>query len=256
MEHTKRAFLNRMSGALTALSGLCLIPGPAVQAARPGPPVVVELFTSQGCHSCPPAERLLAELAQRDTVIALEFHVDYWDYIGWKDPFASPDFTARQTRYNQRLGSPYNYTPQMVIDGMAHAVGSRRDAVEARIEAAEMKRSTITDASAPSISIERVSARTLSVILDGMPADDGRYEVIMVGFDGEHLTEVTRGENRGKNLVNANVVRSMKTLAQGWTGGLRQKTIAMGPDDGDNGCAVLVQDRQTGRIATAAQLTW
>lgn len=255
MTYTKRAFLSRLIGTAAAVPGLSLLGSGAARAADQKPPVVVELFTSQGCHSCPPAERILAELAQRDDVIALEFHVDYWDYIGWKDPFASPSYTARQTVYNQRLGSPYNYTPQMVIDGMAHAVGSRRGAVEARIEAAEMKRAMAKDAP-PSIAIARVDSSTMSVSVDGVPAYEGRYDVVMVGFDGEHRTEVTRGENRGKELVNANVVRSMKLVVEDWPGGPVTKQVKMTAESGNSGCAVLIQDRDSGRIAAAAKLTW
>ena len=85
--------------------------------------VVVELVTSQGCSSCPPAEASLGELATRPNVVALEFHVDYWDYIGWKDSFGSPVYTKRQRGYSASMGTPYVYTPQMVIQGQAHKVG-------------------------------------------------------------------------------------------------------------------------------------
>ena len=88
-----------------AALGLAMFGGPV--AADTGSPVVVELYTSQGCLSCPPAEAFLGELAKRPNVIALEFHIDYWDYIGWKDPFASPDYTARQRAYRARMGERY-----------------------------------------------------------------------------------------------------------------------------------------------------
>src|SRR3546814_8056233 len=96
-------------------------------------PVVVELFTSQGCSSCPPAEAYLADLAARKDVIALEYHVDYWDFIGWKDLFAKPEFTARQHSYVEALGGREVYTPQLVIAGATHEVGSHRDEVERQI---------------------------------------------------------------------------------------------------------------------------
>ena len=94
-------------------------------AARAESPVMVELFTSQGCSSCPPADALLAELADRDDVIAMALHVDYWDYIGWKDKFADPAFTKRQKLYAYAAGTRTIYTPQMIVNGREHVVGSK-----------------------------------------------------------------------------------------------------------------------------------
>ena len=99
-----------------------------------GHPVVVELFTSQGCYSCPPADRFIGELKGRADVIALAFHIDYWDYIGWKDPFAIPAHTARQRSYGKTLGLWSIYTPQMVIDGRLEGVGSRTSEISEKID--------------------------------------------------------------------------------------------------------------------------
>ena len=99
--------------------------------------VVVELFTSQGCSSCPPADKFLTDLMARDDVLPLSLHVDYWDYIGWKDPFASPLFTNRQRQYASVMALRYVYTPQMVIQGVYQAVGSRRSEVLEMIEQAK-----------------------------------------------------------------------------------------------------------------------
>src|SRR5277367_5521376 len=93
-------------------------------------PVVVELFTSQGCNSCPPADAYLGELAKRPDVLALSLHVDYWDYIGWRDPFAQHAFTLRQRDYSHALSERYVYTPQMVINGQLQGVGSQRGDIE------------------------------------------------------------------------------------------------------------------------------
>ena len=125
--------MRNLKAALYGLAalGLAMFGGPV--AADTGSPVVVELYTSQGCSSCPPAEAFLGELAKRPNVIALEFHIDYWDYIGWKDPFASPDYTARQRAYSARMGERYVYTPQMLIQGQTHEVGSKRYLVEKKI---------------------------------------------------------------------------------------------------------------------------
>lgn len=227
------------------------------RAASQKPVVVVELFTSQGCSSCPPAEAFMADLAQRDDVIALEFHVDYWDYIGWADPFAQAAFTARQRRYNSVFGSPYNYTPQMVIDGRAHEVGSRRSAVDARIEAATMKRMMDEQTSPPPrLVITETADGGATVTLDGTPPEAGDFEILLIGFDGEHATEVERGENRGRRLVNAQVVRSYAQIGPAWRGGAVQITLTKDQFKGDGGCAILVQNPTTGTIAAAEKMAY
>src|SRR5215470_7773141 len=99
-------------------------------------PAVVELFTSQGCSSCPPADQLLAELAQRSDIIALGFHIDYWDGLGWKDPLSTPEGTARQQTYARLLGSGQVYTPQLIVEGTREMVGSRREEVLAALRGA------------------------------------------------------------------------------------------------------------------------
>ena len=244
-----------LAGATAALTAPFFGTGKPVLAAGKSPPVVVELFTSQGCSSCPPAEAFLAELAERQEIIALEFHVDYWDYIGWKDPFADPRYTARQRAYNTLFGSPYTYTPQMVVDGRAHEVGSRRSAVEARIEAASMKR--MMDAqkdAAPELVLSHGEGDALTIRLTGTPPESGPYHVTVVGFDSRHQTEVLRGENSGRNLVNAHVVRSMTTVGQAWSGGEAEFRIDMSEIAGDGGCAVLIQNPDTGRIAAAHRM--
>lgn len=245
------------SGLLAGLAGAASIGFPAHKAlaADDTPPVVVELFTSQGCNSCPPAEALLAELADRDGVIALEFHVDYWDYIGWSDPFADPSYTHRQRFYNQLFGSPYNYTPQMVIDGRAHEVGSRETAVEARIEAAAMKRMMDADDGAlPELNVAMDEAGGMVVTLDGPAPDGGSYRILLAGFDDRHVTEVEAGENSGRTLVNRHVVRSLTTLDAHWSGGPALHRIRADMMSGDGGCAVLIQDMDTGTIAAAQML--
>lgn len=252
MKTTRRTLL---AGAGSALAIPFFSAARPVLAAGRTPPVVVELFTSQGCSSCPPAEAFLAELADREDVIALEFHVDYWDYIGWKDPFADPRYTARQRSYNTLFGSPYNYTPQMVVDGRAHEVGSRRSAVEARIEAASMKRMMeAQEHGAVNLSMSHGDDGTLVIRLTGDPPDSGPYRAIVVGFDSRHETEVLRGENTGRSLVNAHVVRSMTKIGPAWSGGDAEFRIDLSQIAGDGGCAVLIQNPNTGRIATAQRM--
>src|SRR5260221_259576 len=117
---------------------------------RADSPVVVELFTSQGCSSCPPADEYLGELTMRSDIIPLAFHVDYWNYIGWTDPFASKQMTHRQKAYSRALGQRYIYTPEMVVNGTTQEVGSNRRGVEALIEAARKEAQT-----GPAISLTR-----------------------------------------------------------------------------------------------------
>ncbi|MDF1748368.1 MAG: DUF1223 domain-containing protein [Alphaproteobacteria bacterium] len=258
MTQNRRHFLKKSFAALSLIgaSGVFDSNRPA-HAADNKPLVVVELFTSQGCSSCPPAEAFLNDLANRDDVLALEFHVDYWDYIGWKDPFANPDFTARQWHYNTLLGSAYNYTPQMVIDGRAHEVGSRRSAVEARIEAAAMKRMMRKqETNAPEIIMKRTEDGGAIINLNGKPEEAGSYDLLLVGFDAPQETEVLRGENSGKHLVNAHVVRALETLSSNWHGGSSTVTVSPQQMQGSGGCAVLAQNPDTGTIAAAAKLTY
>ena len=130
--------LKKLALVLVVAAGLGAAAVPAV--AGEGALNVVELFTSQGCSSCPPADALLADLADRDDVLALSFHVDYWDYIGWKDPFASPQYTQRQRVYSQVFGKRYVYTPQMVVNGSFEMTGSDRAGVLKRIRRRRRRR--------------------------------------------------------------------------------------------------------------------
>src|SRR5260370_29353050 len=107
----------------------------ALRRGAEAPPVAVELFTAQGCSACPPADNFLGELAQRADVLALAFHVDYWNYIGWTDPFASKLATQRQRDYSQRLALRYVYTPQMVVNGVAEGVGAEPETIDPLIKA-------------------------------------------------------------------------------------------------------------------------
>lgn len=212
-------------------------------------PVVVELFTSQGCSSCPPAEAFLHDLAERDDVIALEYHIDYWDYIGWKDPYADPKYTDRQRTYAANLDSRYVYTPQMVIDGAAHEVGSKRSAVNALIE---QHRDLRTDRPVIEIAHQAGDSHAVDLSITG-PELLQPYDIVMVTYDASHTTEIKRGENRGKTLENRNVVRSMQKIGE-WRGGSLSKTIDLAGAIGDGGCAILIQRPGGGPILAAAKV--
>jgi hypothetical protein len=221
--------------ALFALGGLSF----AVAAQAEDRPAVVELFTSQGCSSCPPADALLGEIARRDNVIALGFHIDYWDNLGWKDPFATPQSTERQRRYAHLFGTPV-YTPQLVIDGAREMVGSHRDAVLAALH------ETAAPAVAP-ISF----ARDRHMVTIGPAAGAGHTgQVWLVRFVQRRTTHVGAGENARRTLDDANGVTTLAALGN-WQGAAA--TFALDPPPAGEGIAVLVQ-AEDGHILGAAML--
>jgi hypothetical protein len=169
-------------------------------------PIVVELFTSQGCSSCPPADALLAELANRSEVLTLSFHVDYWDRLGWKDPFSSPEATQRQHRYAELLGLATVYTPQIIVDGKWQAVGSDRGEVERALDAARR------DGTEVPVALALDHGRAQIKLGSGDEGVSGA--VLLIGFDRRHVTAVSRGENGGRTLAHVDVVRSVEEVAQ------------------------------------------
>ncbi|MFZ3238044.1 MAG: DUF1223 domain-containing protein [Stellaceae bacterium] len=203
-------------------------------------PVVVELFTSEGCSSCPPADALLAELALRPDVLALSFHIDYWDRLGWKDPFSSSAATLRQQHYAGLFDTGSVYTPQIVVDGHWQAVGSDRDAVERAITAAEGAPSAIP----VTLSVDRARAR----VTLGPGGERVRGSVVLVAFDRRHVDAVARGENSGRTLTHVDVVRGLAEA-----GPLDSRTRAIEaaiPAPADRLAAILQSD--DGRILGAA----
>ena len=234
--------------AAFVLSMLAVGSAPAGSA---GGPAVVELFTSQSCYSCPPAEAFLGDLARRDGVIALEFHVDYWDDLvygragKWKDVFSSPEYTRRQQGYNLNIrGRGQVYTPQMIIDGRAEAVGTRRGDVTWKIESVfrdNRPRLTVTVSAHP--------GGGLGVTVDGPVAETAA--IWLVRFDRANTTKVRAGENKGKLLTNHHVVTGLRQIGD-WRG---EKASLDVPDLGlraDEGCAILVQRDRQGPILGAA----
>ena len=223
-----------------------MLPPPVAAA---GDRVVVELFTSQGCSSCPPADRLLGELAVRDDVIALSFHVDYWNYIGWADPFSSSESTARQHAYRQAMGLRYVYTPQMVVGGAHEVVGSRRGDVLRAIRQARGE---------PRIAIEvaRPDAATAIVTLGEGPPPPRPAAVWLFAFDDRHSTDIRRGENEGVTLTNVHVVRAARRVGT-WSGQRSriELPLSMMGIDGQDGCAIFVQPEGGGRIYGAAMFS-
>ncbi len=249
----KRLFL--LSLANVGLAAILLL-APSSRApliaGSPDNPVLVELFTSQGCSSCPPAEAYLGELAERDDLVALSMHVNYWDYIGWADPFASDDTTNRQRAYGLRIGQGRVYTPQMVMNGVFDAVGSRRGMVKQAIAQAR-------DSNAPHIAVE-LALDSGGGLLVTLPASHyaGDATVWLARYDGEHLTEVQRGENRDRTLRNVNVVRELRQIGT-WSGqplDIRLPADVLTTSDGkdNDGCVIIVQENDFGRVLGVARM--
>jgi hypothetical protein len=227
---------SRFALSLGLITGLS--PAASLAAERP---VVVELFTSQGCSSCPPANAYLNELSkQRRDVLALAFHVTYWDRLGWKDPFSLQAATQRQDVYGRRFGDG-SYTPEIVVDGAAGMVGSARGDVGSAIENAKRNGRT-----AAAVSVTR-SGEQVSIQVG---AGSGSGRILLIGFDHEHTTPIGRGENSGHTLTEANVVRSIRSVGQ-WSG--TPLRISEPFPEGQDVAVVL--EAPDGRIIGASRLT-
>ena len=204
-------------------------------------PVVIELFTSQGCSSCPPADALMHKLAVRSDVIALSMHVDYWDYIGWKDEFGSPKNTARQKAYAHAGGRRSIYTPQMIIGGVDSVVGTHPMDVADLIAKHSAQGSDIT------IKIAR-SGDKVQVAATARRA--GKYDVQLVRFTAKRTTAIKRGENAGKTLTYVNVVSDLQTIGK-WDG---RAPLKLAAKTGKGPVAVFIQRSGYGAIEAAARL--
>ena len=219
---------------------------PMLAPAWAGPrPTVVELFSAQGCPLCPPAEQYFGELVERGDVLPLAFHVDYWDHLGWPDPFARPAYSRRQQHYSDRLGLPYVYTPQIVVDGRFDASGRRPNQVDADIAKAAEAAGDSVD-----VTLMRLSPTQLRIELPATVLTEGPAEIVLVGFDRRHETVISRGKNSGMTLVNYHVVRHVRALAS-WSGSAFDLTVPLESGDSSGGtdyCAVLVQQPGQGRI--------
>jgi hypothetical protein len=214
---------------------------------------VVELFTSQGCSSCPPADAVLGEMKGRSDLLALSYNVDYWDYLGWKDTLASPAFTARQKAYAHSRGDRAVYTPQAVVNGMMHAVGSDRTGLNNALQSTgDRLRSKAID-----IDLRR-SGNSLVVDLGkapGLLSFPKPATVWMVVFDESRTVKIDRGENNGRTITYNNVVRRIQPIGT-WKGAAETLTVAL-PTDGNARCAVIVQEGDGGNpgpILAAAQM--
>ena len=242
----RHTFLSHAS-ALALLISAAAFNAPALAAG----PTVVELFTSQGCSSCPPADKILGELKHRDDVIALTFPVDYWDYLGWKDTLASPAHSKRQRDYARARGDRQIYTPQMVMNGRVHVVGNRPVSINKAIK-------TVTNESGVKISMtadgDAIRLSATNVDANASLTND-KATLWLVLFNGSETIKIGRGENGGHTITYHNVVRQMTPIGM-WEG--KPMTISLPKSQfvasGFDGCAVILQRDKSHEIIAAAMM--
>lgn len=215
--------------------------------------VVVELFTSQGCSSCPPADDVLAEFSEQDNVLALSYSVDYWNYLGWKDTLAMTDCTVRQQKYNISLGKNGIYTPQMIIQGNHDLIGSRRSLARQTVTQTRMN---MQPRQRPEISFDPSGNMINLTISPGADSPVTTATIWIIGYDYEKTVTITKGELSGQVRKYHNVVQAIKRIGS-WTGGDTRLTLSrqdIGERDYD-GYALLLQASETGPIIAAAKLS-
>jgi hypothetical protein len=220
-----------------------LAAGLALPALAEGP-VVVELFTSQGCSSCPPADGFLSELAAEPDVIALALHVDYWDYIGWKDSFAHAAFTERQKNYARAIGSRMIYTPQMIVGGLDRVEGNDPEAVRALIRAHQMVDRGVSLTLTRDGGLLRIEATSETALPRGA-------EVVLVRFMPERTVDIGDGENAGHTVTYHNIVTDWTTVFA-WPG-----TAPLSVDVpllGEDPAVVLLQEPGPQAVLAAARV--
>jgi hypothetical protein len=229
------AAMKRLSLALCSAAA-AVVMFPAVGASEPRG--VVELFTSQGCNSCPPADKVIGDLARDYSLVAISLPVDYWDYLGWKDTLARPRHTARQRGYASVRGDRQIYTPQAVVNGVAHVIGSDREAIEGAIARTRGQAATLSVPISVSVGDDQIT-------VDIKPAKEAEAvaEVWLTAVAKAIPVAIKRGENRGRTVTYHNVVRQWVKLGV-WTGAKQSWTMPkseLQQIDGIDSVAVLVQ---------------
>jgi hypothetical protein len=227
--------ISRWSGAL----GVCAIVA-IVRPAHADPRAVVELFTSQGCSSCPPADKLLGELAKDPSVIAMSMPIDYWDYLGWKDTLADARFSARQKAYSRVRGDREVYTPQVVINGSAHVIGSDRAGIESAIGYTRKADGVM---SVPVTMTQAGKQINVSVAASGSGPAAMHGEVWICSISKAVSISIGRGENSGREITYHNVVRNLLKVGD-WDGSPGSWNVPLEniSREGVDAAAVYVQD--------------
>jgi hypothetical protein len=226
---------SRWSGALGIVAIAAI-----VRPAHADPRAVVELFTSQGCSSCPPADKLLGELAKDPSIIALSMPIDYWDYLGWKDTLANARFSARQKAYSHMRGDRDVYTPQVVINGSAHVVGSDRAGIEEAIGETRKADGVMSVPVSMTVTGKQINV-SVAASRNGPAAMHG--EVWICSISKAVPIDIGRGENRGREITYHNVVRNLLKVGD-WNGSPGSWSVPLEniSSDGVDAAAVYVQD--------------
>jgi hypothetical protein len=227
--------ISRWSGAL----GVCAIVA-IIRPAHAEPRAVVELFTSQGCSSCPPADQIIGELAKDPSVIALSLPIDYWDYLGWKDTLADSRFSARQKAYSNMRGEREVYTPQVVVNGSAHVIGSDRARIESAIEDTKKADGVMSVPISMTLAGKQIN---ISVAASGKGAATAHGEVWICSISKAVPIAIGRGENRGREITYHNVVRNLLKVGD-WNGSSGSWTVPLEniSREGVDAAVVFVQD--------------
>ena len=227
--------ISRWSGAL----GVCAIVA-IVRPALAEPRAVVELFTSQGCSSCPPADRIIGELAKDPSVIALSMPIDYWDYLGWKDTLADARFSARQKAYSLMRGDRDVYTPQVVVNGAVHVIGSDRAGIESAIGATRKTESVMSVPVSMTLAGRQI---TVSVPASNKGPAALHGEIWICSISKAVPISIGRGENSGREITYHNVVRNLLKVAD-WNGDAGSWTVPLEniSREGIDAAAVFIQD--------------
>lgn len=208
-------------------------------------PAVMELYTSEGCSSCPPAEAVLSTLAGRSDVITLGFHVTYWDGLGWRDRFGLPEAAGRQQQYVDKLGLASAYTPEVIINGRVDVVGFDRHAIETKLE------------ELPRLAAIAVTYGARHAVL-GLPAmDKGECpcDLLLLGVTPDAETAVLAGENKGRTLRASSIVRSIGQVGT-WRGGAERRTVAFLPQQDAGLLVALAQSSRDGAVVAAGRVAF
>jgi hypothetical protein len=228
------SYIWRWSGALSVCAIIAII-----RPAHADPRAVVELFTSQGCSSCPPADKIIGELAKDPSVIALSMPIDYWDYLGWKDTLADSRFSARQKAYSHVRGDRDVYTPQVVVNGSAKVIGSDRVGIEGAIKDTQKADGVM------SVPVTMtLSGRQINVSVAASKAPNAtRGEIWICSISKAVPISIARGENRGREVTYHNVVRNLLKVGD-WNGSSGSWTVPLEniSREGVDAAVVYVQD--------------